>query len=310
MDTPFPKDVTIKQAVLSTLAYFDIFGIFLTEEDVLENLLFIEPSATKVAIYLKESPLVQNIDSYYSISKNPEIEDEFRTFLEKKNRTRKYWRHVKRFCGILNLCPFVRLITVCNSLPIGDINKNSDIDLFVVAKPNRLFTARLFLTILTSIFGLRRYGIKIKKRFCLSFYASEDSLDLSSIAQKPYDIYLAYWLKTMEPICGDYSVYQKLIAENSPWLKDFFYSVPPLKRYFRKKTSLIKKILEKLLDWDSLEIKQKRYQLKRAQAKYSRLPDKSGTIISDTILKFHDFDARATVRSQWMNRLSELLRVF
>lgn len=296
--------------MLATLAYFDIFGILLTEEEVLDNLLFIEPDAPKVAIYLKESPLIKEFGGYYSISKTQDFAKEYKIFLEKKTRAHIYWKKIRRTQWLLNACPFVNLIAVCNSLPIGDVNPDSDIDLFVIAKPNRMFTARLFLTIFTSVFGLRRYGTKIHKRFCLSFYITENNLDLSQIAQKPYDIYLAYWLKTMEPLCGDYKVYQKLLQENFTWLKDFFYAVPELKRHYRKKNSLIKKFLEWLFDSDEIESKQKNYQLKRAQEKYELLKDKSGTIISDTILKFHDKDARTTVRNHWVHLLKDLLRAF
>lgn len=304
------KNVTIKQAVLATLAYFEIFEIWLTQEEIIDNLMFIKPDPEKIAIYLRESPLIKEIDGYFSTTNKKDFVLDFKNFLGKKERSKKYWKKVRRSLFILNMCPFIKLITVCNSLPINDTKESSDIDLFVVTQPNRMFTARLFLTGLTQIFGIRRHGDKIKKRFCLSFYVTEDNLNLKSINQKPYDIYMAYWIKTMEPLCGDYEVYRKLLDENKETLNSFFYSVPELKRHFRKRPSKIKKILEKLFDSDKIEIDQKKYQIKRTNEKFALLKDKSGTIISDNMLKFHDVDLRATVRDQWIHRLQSLLRVF
>ena len=57
----------------------------------------------------------------------------------------------------------------------------------------------------------------------------------SKIALKPYDIYLAFWIKTLEPIAGDYKIYEKLISENSRFLSQYFENPITVKRSFRKK---------------------------------------------------------------------------
>jgi len=299
-----PKNPTVRESVLGTLAYFDLFGIPLTESDIADHLLFQMPDREKIAIYLRESPLVTKKDGYLSLSKDPEF---FAEFARKKARAAKYWKRIRHFQWLFNMCPFVKLIAVCNSLPIEDIHENSDIDLLIITERDRLFTARLFLTFFSSLLGLRRHGLKIKKRFCLSFYLTEDNLNLEEIAQKPYDIYLAYWLKTLEPICGDYATYERLIKENMGWLKDYFPAVIPMRRHFRKRHSHIKLLLEKLFGSSRFEYKQKNYQLARSKEKYTALKDKTGTIISEKMLKFHDNDVRALVRKNWAERVNRLL---
>jgi hypothetical protein len=297
---------TVKQAVLQTLAYFDLFGVPLTRGEVSEHLLWGDFDDDKIDIYLKESPLVHYHAGYFSLHREPEFWEAWR---DKLALQKKYFKKVRRYQGLLNLCPFIKLIAVCNTLPLGDVHPGSDIDLFVIAKKNRLFLARWWLTALTSLLGIRRHGSKIKKRFCLSFYITEERLNLESIALQPTDIYLAYWLKTLEPIAGDYATYETLMAQNR-WIKTYFHTLFPKRRYFRKSSALastIRKFLEWILDREKYELETRNKQLARIHDKARGLTDRSGTVISDTMLKFHDHDARSEIAVLWENRTAELL---
>lgn len=307
MTSEFPKNMTVKQAVLATLAYFDLFGVPLTRSEISEHLFFIEPDEEKIDIYLRESPLIQLNEGYFSLGGDKDFYDRF---FEKQNRALKYWKKVRRFYWFFSLCPFIELICVCNSLPIYAVEENSDIDLFIVTKKNRLFLARIFISLISSLLRIRRHGNKISERFCLSFYVTEENMDMKKVALEPYDIYLAYWLKTMEPISGNYEVYQKLIDLNRPWLNEYFKKIQEHKRYFRKPTASSAKWKERLERWinkDEWEEKTKKSQLRRAKEKYLMLQDKSGTILSDTVLKFHNRDERADFRKEWTTRLNQLL---
>lgn len=307
MSHPFPKSMTVKQAVISTLAYFDIFDVPLTAEEIYENLFFLNPDKAKIDIYLRESPLVHVYDSYYSLKRN-------RAFYEawegKRRRAKEFWKRVHRFQWLFNLCPFVRLVAVCNSLPIRAVEENSDIDLLVITEKKHMFLARFFLTILTSFMLVRRQGKWIRKRFCLSFYITEDNLDLNEIAQKPYDIYLAYWLKTLEPIAGDYNLYKKLINKNEYWMKPYFKTQTLHRRRFRKAKSWHTNWKNKMEKWfagEKWEIRMRNWQKKRALEKYQRLLDPSGTVISEKMLKFHDKDVRTQIRHAWVERINEFV---
>lgn len=307
MDT-FPKSMTTKQAVIATLAYFDLFGIPLTRAEISEFLLFKEPDNQIIDIYLKESPLIHVYDGFYSLQGD---ENFYLDFFEKKERTKKFWRHVRRYQWLFSICPFIELVCICNSLPIGDIKNNSDIDVFVVARKGKMFTARLFLTIITHIFRLRRHGLKIEKRFCLSFFVTDDSLNLENITLKPYDIYLAYWFHTMQPISGDYEVYEEMVNINQNWLKKYFHNkIPKNKRFFRRRTKKQiqwKDMFENLLDNEKWETKFEKEQLSRANRKSEKLHNRSGTVINSKMLKFHDTDIRSEIREKWVTRIDSLV---
>jgi len=297
----------MKQAVLGTLVYFHLFEVPLTRSEISEHLFFAEPDEEKISIYLKESPLVQLVEGYYSLSKEPDFHAKF---FEKVQRARRLWKKIRRWQWIFSICPFVKLVCVCNSLPIYAASEDSDIDLLVVTKKNRLFLARLCLTILTGLFGVRRHGNKIKDRFCLSFYVSEDHLNFKDLALEPYDIYLAFWIKTLEPIAGDYRIYEKIFEDNHVWLDEYFKTLTLHRRYFRKSSGFqgkVKNFFEKYLNRDDWEEKSKQKQIRRAKEKYYGLKDRSGTVISETVLKFHDYDRRKEIRKDWVTLLDQLL---
>lgn len=307
MSYAFPKTMTVKQAVISTLAYFDLFDVPLTREEIYENLFFLNPDQRKIDIYLRESPLIHELDGYFSLKRNSAF---YEHFFAKRRRAKEFWKRVNRFQWIFSLAPFVKFVGVCNSLPIRAVEDDSDIDLLIVTEKNHMFTARLFVTLLVSMFGIRRHGRKIRKRFCLSFFTTEDNLNFEKLKKGPYDIYLAYWIKTLEPISGDYVIYEKFLKTNREWLKPYFAHLIKHRRRFRKTRTWQKKIktfLEKAFEKEKWEIRMRNWQLQRSLKKYRNLEDQSGTIITQNMLKFHDKDAREQVRHDWVARINEFV---
>jgi len=53
-------------------------------------------------------------------------------------------------------------------------HKDSDIDFLIIAKRNRLYTARFFSTVLIHLTGWRRRGKKIAGRICLNCFLADD----------------------------------------------------------------------------------------------------------------------------------------
>lgn len=106
---------------------------------------------------------------------------------------------INKYGWIYRNIPFVKSIYISNSLSFGNIHKGSDIDLFVVAKSNRIWLVKFFTSMIFFIFGLKRGANKYKK-ICLWFFVEEDYLDFYAIAIKPIDIYLSYWLVHLQPL--------------------------------------------------------------------------------------------------------------
>lgn len=219
------------------------------------------------------------------------------------------WLKVKKYAWLFRLVPFIRMVAVCNTLAFDAGKKDSDIDLFIVTARNRMFTTRLFLTFLCHIFGVRRHGDKISNRFCLSFFVSEENLDLSPVLIKPLDIYMLFWMRSLKILFGG-DMLTDFFGENS-WYRRYFPDAPGAHFKFLQRKSFLDAVggfFEKVLRGSLGNILEKaleNWQLKRAGAKMALLDNSSGTVISHTMLKFHDNDKREIFLEKWKMGLPE-----
>lgn len=222
--------------------------------------------------------------------------------LKNSGSIKKLWKKTRRHAFWWQMIPFVKCVCVCNSLAMGTARGESDIDLFIITKKDRMFLARALFSFWMHITGTRRHGNKIKKRFCLSFWISEDGMDMSKIAFKD-DIYLHYWLATLKPVYGK-ETYNTFMNVNKAFLDRF----KNRKKSYRKALmrdvptctnwrTLWENIFEttKLAPW--LEGICRNHQLKRARKRYEKLGKPFGIVITDTMLKFHDNDIRKDISS-------------
>ena len=216
---------------------------------------------------------------------------------------KKLWKKVDRYIPMLRHIPFLRYVSVCNNLSFSKIEDGSDIDLFIIAKKGRLFIVRTFVTFILQILGVRRHGNRVKSRFCLSFFIDDSHLDLSDIAISN-DIYLAFWFKYQLPILDD-GVSKDLISKNT-WIKNYFEDGVVFRDYkLTANKSYIKSILTFTLEGvfgDFLEKILSSWQFKRSKKKAFLLEDKSGIIITENILKFHNNDRRREYRNKWFKK--------
>jgi len=308
-----PK-LNFKQAILSTFSFFDMFDYPLSQEEVEEYLYKLPLDEHQIDLYLKNSAALSYSDGLYCLKGN---EEAFFKMDERRKMAKRYWEKIRKFRKIFNIIPFIRLVAVANNLAYDNPTKRSDIDLVIITKPGYMFIARTCLTISTHLFRMRRHGSKIRGRFCLSFYITEDNLDLEKIAIEN-DIYLAYWLKTLQPVCGDYQTYIDLMDHNRKFLERFFAT--PLnyqKRHYRANRGWVRKIRrfrERILrgkfgKW--LEGKLRSWQMKRMQAKLEKMSKNEGKeaniIISDKILKFHNIDRREYYKKRWIKKVKEVI---
>lgn len=219
-----------------------------------------------------------------------------------ENLEKELWGKVKKYIKYLKWIPSLRMVGVCNNLAFGDIDEKSDIDLFVIAKKGRLFTVRFLVTAILHVLGVRRHGNKIDGRFCLSFFVDDSSLDLKHIALEN-DVYLAYWVKTMKPIIDD-GVSEEFLAANG-WIKRYFedgteFEVDKSHLIYKKKAKRSFYILGFFPFF--FEHHFRRAQLRSVRGKFNRLENKSGTVISDHMLKFHNFDRRGEYSKFWIEK--------
>jgi len=243
----------------------------------------------------------QKFREHYAMRENPSTDE-----LELFEKTQKYSRFVSWIPGL-------RMIAICNTISMYCSDADSDIDLFVVADEKRMWFVRILMTAIFHILGVRRYGNKVAKRFCLSFFSTTKGLDFNSFRLE-HDIYLAYWIYYLKPIVDKGDTYKLLRKLNENWTGEFFSPDEhdkDEKRYVAsswacRRISMLSKF------WDITDTLLKKMFFKKSlihtlSKKILHLAPSdrdiktpSGIIINDDMLKFHNNDVREDIKKTLM----------
>ena len=130
---------------------------------------------------------------------------------------RRRVKNLKVLGYLLQIAPFVRAVILTGSMTIGSTKESSDIDLLIVTKKRRLYLSRFFVTLLTTITGLRRTP-KTKNpagKFCLNYYLAADNLDI-----RPHTARCARFHRHIFRIWDKDGIYERVYRENQ-WLRNY-----------------------------------------------------------------------------------------
>lgn len=289
--------MNLKLAILATLAYSDIFDYPLTFPEIHQNLILIKSSNYKLAQALEKlvaEGRVLEVGEFYQLKKKENLKN---LRLRREKYAAKKIKKVKFATRILAIIPTVKLVGVSGALAVSNTPYNDDIDLFVIAAKNFLWTTRFFCNLLLDFFGLRRKAgcKKVSDKICLNMFITEDSLKLT-----PTDLYLAHEILQLKPSFVRGNTYQKFLLANS-WVYKFLpnwrFDAQRLKTNARSKRSKsfvvgrLSLVVENLL---------KNFQLKLMERR------RTTEIISDTKLFFHPNNVHQKVLTEFKKRLKNL----
>lgn len=215
---------------------------------------------------------------------------------KKSKYMEEYLKEVKRLKPTFQSIPFVEQIFLCNSISFNALDENSDIDLFIIAKPWRIRTVKFRSMILFTLKWAKRFWKKSRKKVCLSFFITSDQENLYTISLPSLDIYLAYWVAHLVLIYQPENVINNSFFESNKWVKWI------LPNYQEKQTislwinpfswnTKLKNIMEVLWNWFLWNIFE--WTVKHIQKAIIRLKIilnpiwNKDVIISDSMLKFH-----------------------
>lgn len=214
-------------------------------------------------------------------------------------------RKTRRLIKWLRLLPSVKMIAVCNSLGYFNATQTSDIDLFIITDQNKIWLTRFWLQSFLKILRLRPFDRGYKQdSFCLTFFLSQDNLDISSIQINKPDVYLVYWTTKLLPIYDPEKIYLKFFTTNH-WLKKYLPHVEPIE--LDSNWTVKKTFFTKLFFWLSLPIWEsilKKIQWKLLPTALKELANQDTRVIAtDSILKFHGYDdKREYYQKLWQDK--------
>jgi hypothetical protein len=293
------KNDDLKNAVHEVLVFLDIFDYPPTAMEVWRLSGF--KTDLQSVMDCLSADKVGKRNGFYFLPDREELVTKRSSFFHLAER--KY-RIARRAADILKFVPGIKMVAVCNNFYYKE---GSDVDFFVITAKDRLYLARFLVTAVLHIFGLRRHGVKVADRICLSFYVAEDNLNLESLTLKPCDPYFYHWLAFLQPIYGR-SSYRDFWSANA-WLKAYMPNAWPndINAVKAVEDSPLSSAFKRFLSWflggrfgDALEAIMKKLQMRRM----SKRPSGPGVVVGDRVLKFHENDRRAEFRERLKERMN------
>lgn len=194
---------------------------------------------------------------------------------------KNYRKKAQRWAHFLAWMPGVSAIFLSGSIPQGRVNKNSDIDFFIVAESGQIFTARFFVAGFLRLFNqLANDKGNHAGKICPNHFITDDSLLI-----KEQDDYAAKLFSHNEFLAGDIRVWEMFVSQNKEWIKAFGYS---FKNYFPvcflEKIEFYHKnnwLIKKLENWC------KNHQIKRFNKNKEKLEKVAKVWFTDTEIRLH-----------------------
>lgn len=217
------------------------------------------------------------------------------------------WRKALRVVRVLRWFPCIRMIAVANTLAYDNADEGSDIDLFIVTKAGRVWTARFFVVLFLQLFGLRPNVNTRRDKICACFFIDESHLDISNLALpgEP-DVYLHYWITTLWPLYNPHGVYEQFFEANK-WIRKNVPNICAIiPNMFRRVDATPK--LQRIAEWKVRLFSESFYRRMQERrfpnAIQTRLGKDTTVVANDHVLKFHTHDRREEYRKKFIGAIS------
>lgn len=297
--------MTIQEAAFRTILYFDMFNMAPTLLEI-EKWILKHGQGPSSLSYLKkvveEDPRVAHGEGFYFLTGRNELIEER---LCRYDFTDEKWKHARKYIKLLAMMPHVRAVWFANAMGWGAARESSDIDLFIVTSPKKLWSARFFSAGLMKLLRQRPDEQEDRKAICLSMYAAEDALNLEQYKVGPNDIHFSFWASQFYPLYdrGSFAMYK----DANRWLNGVFEHLQwtePIERR-RVQLSVFQKIIKaglSLFAWEGLL---KKIQLGILPPTLREMANKDNRVVmNDEVLKLHTNDRRKEQQREYEQRIA------
>lgn len=207
------KDAEIREAILDELAYFAIMGLRVDFDNIYS---YLPIRASHLAVKKQLNNLIKRgrvklVGGKYGLSKVKYSADKPRLDMQAD-----LLKKAKRWSNLFRLIPSVKSIAVVNSVAYGNVHEESDIDLFIITSPNRIFLTKGFLMyFLKSIRQLEDHH-NSAGRFSLGMFLTTKGVRLDRDMMKVNEPDLVYRMITAKPLYGSDIWFS--IIKNDPYV--------------------------------------------------------------------------------------------
>ncbi|MFA4954300.1 MAG: hypothetical protein WC641_03245 [Patescibacteria group bacterium] len=111
-------------------------------------------------------------------------------------------RRARRFAFWLKFLG-ARFVALSNTTALGNARRDGDLDFFVVVRRGALWSTRFLSAGLFRLLGLLPSQKHARDTACLSYFVTDDALDLSAHLLAPDDPYFRHWFLSLLPLYDD-----------------------------------------------------------------------------------------------------------
>ncbi|MGV3698186.1 nucleotidyltransferase domain-containing protein [Flavobacterium sp.] len=220
---------------LKTILYFSIFRYPLKIEEIHSYTNYVTLSETEKELqHLIDEKIVRKVDEYYVYGSDL---DSVIKRLRGNMYAKKVMKKARQKARFIAKFPYVEAVGVSGSLSKGYYDNESDIDFFVITKPNKLWICRTLLMLYKKIFLLnsRRY-------FCVNYFISSNHMEIEE-----QNRFTATELKTLIPMQGKASFAE--FYKKNDWIHSYFSKFEPqTDSVFNTRKPVLSRCIEKVCD--------------------------------------------------------------
>ncbi len=232
------KCSSLQVAIIKTILYFDVFKYPITAIELhrfCQNIHANSEEINEAMDGLIKRNLVKTMNGFIFIGNGEAM---IKRRVEGNLMAKKYYQKAWKYSKIISFFPYVEGIGITGSLSKNYMEKESDIDYFIISKSGRLWVCRTFLVLFKKIFLLNSH-----QYFCINYFIDTDSLEIQD-----RNIFTATELVFVMPTFN-INLYNSWMDANS-WTKEYYPNFPKQQLFgdIHTKNYRIKTLLEKILN--------------------------------------------------------------
>lgn len=198
------------------------------------------------------------------------------------NKTEAYLKKAKRWSRFLVLLPGVRAIFLSGSLAQGKSTDHSDIDIFIIAREGKIFTARFFVSGFLWLFGqLANQKKNHAGEICPNHFITDRSLEIQE-----KDHYAAKLFSHNQFLAGDMGLWDQFRAVNTLWITSFGEKFVGAQDFVPEPLNNVREE-ERNRKIGKLEHYLKKIQIQKIEKNKKTLPREAKIILEDFEIRLH-----------------------